>query len=144
MGLDDLVEKKGGDPSSSSRGGGRKKSNNRDIVKDIGSEPHRKKFTEEQWEGVKEMIIQEMEYSVGEVLSMPNQDRYEILHDAILMYRNEQYIEESDHSTDNRCVVCGKDSTGTSVEIEGHRVCINHPAITVREEIDEIEDENNE
>lgn len=144
MGLDDLIPEK--DRNTSGRSSS-KKSNNTDDDEDdsaykvIGSPPNDKHFSEERWEKVKRVIREEFGMSVQKVLNnKPAKERYEILHEAALY--NSDAEEDSEYRVEERCEICdvaAKNEAG--VTINGVRFCIHHPAVQVKNVLDEEEND---
>lgn len=139
MGLDSFKHE---DTDTSKSGGGRSRKKKKEDEKvTIGSKPYQKTFKKEKWEGVKDIIRRDFEVSVNEVKNSPPEERYDILHEAALIHEGEKTVDNSSHKAKTRCVVCGDECAEESVEIEGHAVHWNHPAVQVRKKIDEEEDE---
>lgn len=127
MGVDDLIPDEL--ESSSSSGGSSKKDSSEDqLHKVIGSGKQKKGFTEEQWEGVKKVIARETEYTVNEVLHMPAQKRYDILHECALEATSEESTLPDDYRSEIRCYECGNDCSSGYVELEGKDFCVQHTA----------------
>lgn len=142
MGLDDLVEDKGGsaDSSSSGNSGSSRKassaSSTDEPYKEIGGGRFKKSFTEEKWEGVKEIIHHEMGETVNVILNKPPQERFKILHEAALIHDGEKKRENFSYSSSTRCHLCGNACDNSNVEIEGQTFCPQHSAMRVRKALD--------
>jgi hypothetical protein len=102
-----------------------------DVVETFGKEPYRKEFTEEKWEKVKRVIRDEFGMTVGEVVNSPNQERYELLHEAVLFNESDTDSGDSEHSSNKRCSYCDKACDSTSVIIEERRFCVHHTAAQI-------------
>lgn len=131
MGLDDLIpdeveESTSGVPQSKS-----KKEDKDEIVKSFGKPPYRKEFKEEQWKKVKRVIREEFGKTVGGVVNSPNEERYELLHEAIMYVESDKDPGESDSSSETRCAYCGNACDDISVELEGKMFCVHHTAAQV-------------
>lgn len=140
MGLDDLVPD--GAETSSSRGGGggrnKKPPEEQEDKVVIGNEPNRKVFTEEKWEEVQRVIVNDFGMQVNEVKNKPASERYEILHEAALKASEQSYEPDEDLEEDRVCLVCGDAATDdTSVEIEGEMVHIHHTAAKIAKELND-------
>jgi len=134
MGLDDLVPEDKSTSSSSSSSKSRQKENK---VR-IGSEPHKKVFSEDKWKTIKEFIIQEMGLKPSKVVNNYSaKERYEVLHEAALGVEGDKEPEELNNVSNNRCEICGTAVDQASVEIKGYEVCPQHPAAQVAVLIDE-------
>lgn len=135
MGLEDIIPD--GKSSGSSGSSGRRRKKKKEKVIEIGNPPYDKKFKEKKWEGVKKVIRNEFDYkSVGEVKSLPAEERYDVLHEAALIHEGEKRADESQHRAKERCLRCGAASGDMMVEIEDEMFCISHPAIQVRKALD--------
>lgn len=128
MGLDDVIDNDDSSPSSSSRT--RDNSSSEDLIT-IGSPPNEKKFSEEKWEEVKKVIQEEMQYSVNEVKHLPSGERYEVLHEAATWDEEELTKKQEELRSVTNCIVCGINCSKSGVELEGHMVCVSHPAAKV-------------
>lgn len=141
MGLDDLIPE-GAESSGSggSRGGGGRKKQKDDLEYKvvIGNEPNRKVFTEEKWEEVQKVIVNDFGMQVNEVKNKPAAERYEILHEAALKAGSDSYTLDEELEEKSTCSVCGDAATeDTSVKIEGRMVHIHHTAVKIREALDD-------
>lgn len=129
MGLDDLVPDSAGGSSSSSRSSRDSSDDDEESEKVIiGSEPYKKVFTDEDWEGIKGIITQEMGYVPNEVVNnYPAEERYEILHEAALLYRSE-ISEEELSDIPRKCDYCGAALRDGGVWVGEYYVCASHTA----------------
>lgn len=127
MGLEDIVEEKAPDDSSSSRSRTRRKdhSDSDKYFKVVGKPPLQKVFQEEEdWVQTAEVLRDEMGYMPNEVLNMPAEQRFELLHEARLWNKGE--LEKLENETEDRCVICNKACTGSCTEIAGVNVHVHH------------------
>lgn len=131
MGLDDLIPDDVDESTSRVPRDKEKTEAKDDIVESFGKEPYRKEFTEEQWEKVKRVITTEFGMTVGEVVNSPNQERYELLHEAIMFSESDKDSGESENSSTTRCYYCGNACDDTNVVIEGEKFCVHHTAAQV-------------
>lgn len=123
MGLEDLIPDDV-PKSSSSRTTSKSK---KDTVT-FGSGELKKEFEKEHWEEIKEVLIEEMGLVPNEVVNnYAAQERYEILHEAALITRQEATIEELGHTV-KKCDICGRPLGESGVEVAGINVCISHTA----------------
>lgn len=134
-GLNDLIPD---DADTSGRSSSRSKSTSSgpEYVKEFGSKLGTKKFTEERWKEIKQEIRRKTEYSVGEVESLPAEERHEVLHELGISSNVDLDPKELEHGSDTLCVVCGNDCSDSYVPIQGNPVCINHPAIQIAKALD--------
>jgi hypothetical protein len=136
MGLEDALPD-GIEVSSSSSTGSNTSSADEDLVT-FGVDNKKKKFTQEQWDQVKEVIKDEFDLTVGEVVdSVSPSKRYEILHEAaVIAFGDEDDDEaESEYTSTKTCACCGTGVDNTGVEIGGKHFCPQHPAIKVAKEL---------
>lgn len=127
MGLDDIVKEKAPDDSqsTSSRTRRRDHSDSDKYFKVVGKPPLQKVFQEEEdWKETAEVLRDEMGYMPNEVLNMPAEKRFELLHEARLW--NEGELEEMKNKTEDRCAICKKACTGGCVEINGINMHVSH------------------
>lgn len=129
MGLEDIVDEKTPDSSTSrSRSGSnevRGVSSSDEYFKVVGSPPLQKVFQEEEdWEETAKVLRDVMGHQPNNVLNMPAEQRFEILHEARLW--SEGQLEESEHESEDKCVVCNKACTGSCTEIAGQQVHVHH------------------
>ena len=127
MGLDDLLPN-GTNVSQSPSPSEQDSSSEPDFAKVVGSGRYQKKFTEERWEKVQRVIREAFSYSVNEVLHLPAEKRYELLHEAVLYDEGKLDPDESEGLTECECYFCGNDCTKNNVEIRGEVFCIHHTA----------------
>lgn len=128
MGLDDLIPEEAERSSRSSSSGSSEPSDpfaNDDLIS-IGSPPNDKHFTEEQYEKVKRVVREEFGMSIGEVESLPSNERYKTLHEAVTFNPDLDDEEQTDLVEDDRCIVCGDAAGFSSTHIEGEPVHIHH------------------
>lgn len=121
------------DESSSSQ---EKTEDEEEYAKVVGSPPNQKRFTEEKWEEVKRVLVEEFGYSVNSVLHKPVNERYEILHEAALFPTGELDTDESDHYETRECEICGSAYTEQSLDIEGKVFCPHHTVGQLKRELD--------
>lgn len=129
-GLDDLLPDDA-DTSGRSSSRSRSTSSEPEYVKEFTSSNGRKRYTEERWEEIKQEIRNKTEYSVGEVESLPSDERHEVLHELGVSSKYDHDPEELDSGSDTLCIVCGNDCSDSHVIFDDETVCINHPAIQV-------------
>jgi hypothetical protein len=122
-----------GTTSSSSK---QKTSDEEEYAKIIGSPPNEKKFTEEKWEQVRRVIVEEFGYSVNDVLNRPSSERYEIIHEAAVFPTDELDADESEHYEPRKCAICGSAYTEQALSIEGKVFCPHHTVGQLRQELD--------
>lgn len=134
-GLDDLLPDDA-DTSRSSRSRSKSASSEQEIVKSFSSEKGTKKFTEERWEELKQEIIDNFEYSPGEVISLPAKKRHEVLHEAAIASDSDYDPDDLEHLSDTTCTICEKDCSYGYIEFDGKPFCTHHPIIQVAKELD--------
>lgn len=125
MGLEDLIPegKRGSSSSSSSRR--RSKTKEEDTVT-FGGGNFRKEFTEERWQEVKRTLSHEMGLVPNEVVNnYPAEERFEVLHEAALLSKQETTLEELGRQP-TRCAICGNAVGKSGTEVAGVTVCIHH------------------
>lgn len=138
MGLDDIVpDDSGTSSSSSSNKSSSSSTQEEENLKEIGGGRWKKSFTQEKWEGVKEVIHEEMGVTVNVVLNKPPKERFQILHEAALIDDGEKKREEFSYSSSTRCHLCGNACDNSNVEIEGEKFCPQHSAARIRKALDE-------
>lgn len=120
---------------SSSSSSKEKTDEEEEFAKVVGSPPNQKKFTEEKWKEVKLVIREEFGYSVGEVLSSPASERYEILHEAAMFPVGKLDEDESEHYQTSRCEICGSAETKDALTIEGKVFCPHHTVGQLKREL---------
>lgn len=133
MGLKDLIpddvdESTSGVPQNSNQ-----KQDDQEIVKTFGKPPHRKEFTQKQWDKVQRVVHNEFGMSIGEVISSPEEERYELLHEAIMF--NEGSGDNSPNVSTVRCAYCGDACDGTHVVLEGKKFCVHHTVAQAETEL---------
>lgn len=142
MTLDDLVSEKTeeaqsqADTSAKERAENRQERINRRYDKVVGSPPNQKAFKQEKWNEVKAVLMNEMGMKVGEVLSSPSEERYEILHEASMIAENKLDAVDSSHTSDQRCPICDTALDNCFVVIEDKKFCPHHGAIKVAKVLD--------
>lgn len=127
MGLEDIVDEKAPDDSSSSRSRTRSRdlSGSDEYYKVVGKPPLQKVFQEkEDWEETAQVIRDEMGMMPNEVLNMPAEKRFELLHEARLWSDGE--LQQLENETEDRCAICGSACTGSCVEVAGVNVHVHH------------------
>lgn len=145
MGLEDITEKvKKNHSSSSSDTSQGNNRNPRKGVSDeseyavvVGKPPKQKAFTEDQWDDVKEVLMNEMDLNPNKVLNMPSEERYEILHEAALYSKGD--IEDSEHIPQRECDYCGnklKEDTDVGIEIADSLFCVHHTVGQIKNALD--------
>ena len=125
MGLEDLVpdDKKPSSSTSSTK----QKSKQEDDRITIGSEPHKKVFTEDKFNEVKRILTHEMGLVPQEVVNnWSPKERYDVLHEAALATEGETKPEELENYDEARCYICSNALGDFGVEIEGVKVCVSH------------------
>jgi hypothetical protein len=141
MGLDELLpdDEEVSSSSSSSSTSGSDEDDEVEYVETFSSDKGTKKYTEEQWEKMEEVIRQETEYTVGGAKNLPAEKRHDVMHEVALIATSDYEAEEAENTTDKRCVVCGNACSRDYVKLEGHRVHVMHNVAQVGEAIDEKE-----
>lgn len=135
MGLDDLIPDDV-DTSGSSRGKQDSGSQTEtEYVETFSCGKGTKKFTEEQWEKVKNVVRSEYSFTVGELISKKAEERHDLLHEIAIKATSDREP-ETDNTSDVRCAVCGNDCSDMYVVIEGEKVHIQHNAAQMAEELD--------
>lgn len=129
-GLDDLIPDDA-DTSSTSRSQSGSSSSQQEFIKTFSSANGTKKFTEERWDEIKEVIREDMEFTVGEVETMQASERHKVLHEAAMASNSDYDPEELEYGTDLTCFICDKDCSYSYVELEDEPFCINHTAAQV-------------
>lgn len=140
MGLDDLIPDDVDSQSSGSSSSRTQTQQERDVV--IGKEPYKKEFDEDKWKEVKSVLTNEMGYNVNWVLNnLPAEERYEVLHEAVMMVNENLEPEEAEHRSTDRCIVCGNATDQVEAEIpwlpEGESVCFHHTVAQLEKELKE-------
>lgn len=136
MGLDDLVDDAGGSSSSSSSKRSKSKSfHDDDEYKVVGSDQYQKVFHEDEWAKVKDVLKDEMGKVPNVVLNSPEQERFEILHEAALIASGDKDPLDSDYTGQERCLYCGSNPGDAAVEIQGETFCVHHTAGQVSSEL---------
>lgn len=135
MGLDDLIPEDVDESTSGVPQKQTKTEENDEIVESFGKPPYRKEFKKEQWEKVKRVIRTEFGMKVGEVISSPNEERYELLHEAIMFVESDKESGESENSSTTRCAYCGGACDDIKVVLEGESFCLHHTAAQVHNEL---------
>jgi hypothetical protein len=104
---------------------------------EIGSGEYKKKFPEEKFERVKDIVKNDFGMSMTKVLSnMSSQKRYEILHDAAKKAAPDKMY-TSEYDKDEECLACGRVVGDHTVKIAGEHFCTHHPAAMVNKELRE-------
>lgn len=144
MGIDDLIP----DNVEMSSGGQNKEKSEPDFVeyKEVFHSNHgEKKYTEKQWNNIKDVIRKHYPHTVHEVKNMNPEKRHDILHEVSIKANTEGEIEETPETTDMRCAVCNTDCSGGYVIIDGERVHVMHNVMQVADALDkEVKSINNE
>jgi len=136
MGLEDLVPEDQRGSSRSSSSSSRSKKKKKDTVV-FGGGQYRKEFTEERWQEVKRTLVNEMGLVPNEVTNnFSAEERFETLHEAAMLSRQETTLEELGRSP-SRCIVCGNAIGQSGTEVEGKPVHIHHTVGQVRSSLDE-------
>lgn len=96
-----------------------------------------KRFNKEKWKEVRRVIDREFEDSYLEVMNnYSKKKRFDVVHQAALVSEEQKQLSRTGRETKTRCSVCGSDCADANVEIEGEKVCPQHPAAKVRVELD--------
>jgi len=136
MGLEELIPDNATTSSSSSRRG----STQRNYIVEFNSPLGTKKFSEEKWKEIKDVISKDTEYTVEEVKNLQSEERHRVLHDVAQTATKKKKITELDVLSETRCTVCGDDCSTSYVEIHGEKTHIHH---TIGQLVEELELELN-
>lgn len=144
MGLDDLIPDGKETSGRSSSGGGKSSSKSAEekAHKVVESSKGKKVYQDkEDWDKVKAVIEEEMDFSFKEVMNMQAERRHEVLHEATYFANTGEWNEwGSDRFAGLICDICDHDCTHDGVLIEGHHFCKGHNAGEVRTALDAFEE----
>lgn len=133
MGLEDIL------PDEADKRGAKTDSDEEEEAYKVVKGPRgkEKRFNEKKWKEVRRIIDREFEDPYLEVMNnYSSKKRYDVVHQAALVSEERKEIKKTGRETTTRCAVCGSDCSDANVEIEGNRVCPQHPAAKVRTELD--------